>query len=94
MQLAQDKLMDRRNRAWIAPIGQAAADAARQGKGIVVGFGALPVAQLVEVAAQQQADQVAGQGGRSDQGGGEGVLSPAPIFVALTPALSRSRERE
>ena len=41
MQLAQDKLMDRRNRAWIAPIGQAAADAARQGKGIVVGFGAL-----------------------------------------------------
>lgn len=41
MRLAQDKLMDQRNRAWIAPIEAAAADAARRRKGVVVGFGAL-----------------------------------------------------
>lgn len=41
MRLAQDKLMDRRNQAWIAPIEDAATAAARDGKGIVVGFGAL-----------------------------------------------------
>jgi uncharacterized protein YbaP (TraB family) len=41
MRLAQDKLMDQRNRAWIAPIETAAAEAARLHKGIVVGFGAL-----------------------------------------------------
>lgn len=41
MRLAQDKLMDRRNQAWIAPIEAAARAAARDGKGIVVGFGAL-----------------------------------------------------
>lgn len=41
MRLAQDKLMDQRNRAWIAPIEAAAADAARSHKGVVVGFGAL-----------------------------------------------------
>ncbi|MTH79364.1 TraB/GumN family protein [Paracoccus aestuariivivens] len=41
MRLAQDKLMDQRNRNWIAPIETAAAQAADRGKGIVVGFGAL-----------------------------------------------------
>lgn len=41
MQLAQDKLMDQRNAIWIAPIEAAAAKAAADGKGIVVGFGAL-----------------------------------------------------
>ncbi len=41
MRLAQDKLMDQRNAAWIAPIEQAAASAASDGKGIVAGFGAL-----------------------------------------------------
>ena len=41
MRLAQDKLMDQRNRNWIAPIEAAAADAAKQGKGVVAGFGAL-----------------------------------------------------
>ena len=41
MQLAQDRLMDRRNEGWIAPIENAAAEAGVQGKAIVVGFGAL-----------------------------------------------------
>lgn len=41
MQLAQEQLMDGRNRSWIAPLTQAADAAARDGKGIVVGFGAL-----------------------------------------------------
>lgn len=41
MRLAQEKLMDRRNQSWIAPIEQAASAAAREGKGIVAGFGAL-----------------------------------------------------
>ncbi|MCZ0963306.1 TraB/GumN family protein [Paracoccus benzoatiresistens] len=41
MDLAQRQLMDGRNRAWIGPLTQAAGDAARQGKGIVAGFGAL-----------------------------------------------------
>ncbi len=41
MRLAQEKLMDQRNESWIQPIEQAAADAARQGKGVVAGFGAL-----------------------------------------------------
>lgn len=41
MRLAQEKLMDQRNESWIEPIETAAAAAARQGKGVVVGFGAL-----------------------------------------------------
>lgn len=41
MQLAREMLIDQRNASWIAPIETAAADAAAQGKGIVVGFGAL-----------------------------------------------------
>lgn len=41
MRLAQEKLMDQRNRAWVAPIEAAAAEAGRAGKGVVVGFGAL-----------------------------------------------------
>ncbi|MFO1139054.1 MAG: TraB/GumN family protein [Paracoccus sp. (in: a-proteobacteria)] len=41
MRLAQEKLMDQRNARWIAPIEGAAAEAAGQGKGLVVGFGAL-----------------------------------------------------
>lgn len=41
MTLAQSQLMDRRNRAWIAPLTEGAAAAAQQGKGIVAGFGAL-----------------------------------------------------
>ncbi|WP_347266855.1 TraB/GumN family protein [Paracoccus sp. (in: a-proteobacteria)] len=41
MHLAQDRLMDRRNRGWIAPLEAAAAEAARQGKGVVAAFGAL-----------------------------------------------------
>ncbi len=41
MRLAQEKLMDRRNESWIEPIEQAAAEAAGQGKGVVIGFGAL-----------------------------------------------------
>ena len=39
--LAQRKLMDDRNRAWIAPLTEAARDAAATGQGIVAGFGAL-----------------------------------------------------
>lgn len=41
MQLAQDNLMDRRNRAWIQPLESAAAEAAGRGRGVVAGFGAL-----------------------------------------------------
>lgn len=41
MQLAQTRLMDQRNRDWIAPLTQGAEAAARNGKGIVAGFGAL-----------------------------------------------------
>ena len=41
MRLAQEKLMDQRNESWIEPIEQAAAEAAGQGKAVVVGFGAL-----------------------------------------------------
>ena len=41
MQMAQDRLMDQRNENWIAPIENAAAEAAAQDKAIVVGFGAL-----------------------------------------------------
>lgn len=39
--LGQELLMDRRNQAWIAPLIQGAEEAARDGKGIVAGFGAL-----------------------------------------------------
>lgn len=41
MQLAQDRLMDQRNRAWIGPLARAAQKASMRGKGIVAGFGAL-----------------------------------------------------
>lgn len=41
MRLAQEKLMDQRNKNWIKPLEQAAAEAAGQGKGVVAGFGAL-----------------------------------------------------
>lgn len=41
MDLAQDRLMDARNRAWIAPLTRAAQAAARQDRSIVAGFGAL-----------------------------------------------------
>lgn len=41
MRLAQEKLMDQRNKSWVQPIEQAAAQAAGQGKGVVAGFGAL-----------------------------------------------------
>ncbi|MBU2956698.1 TraB/GumN family protein [Paracoccus sp. 1_MG-2023] len=41
MELAQTRLMDNRNRAWVAPLVEGAEDAARDGKGIVAGFGAL-----------------------------------------------------
>ncbi|TBN42060.1 TraB/GumN family protein [Paracoccus subflavus] len=41
MDLAQDRLMETRNRAWIAPLTDGAREAARQDRGIVVGFGAL-----------------------------------------------------
>lgn len=41
MDMAQRQLMDRRNRAWIAPLTTGAAQAAVLGKGIVAGFGAL-----------------------------------------------------
>ncbi|MTD99170.1 TraB/GumN family protein [Paracoccus sp. YIM 132242] len=41
MRLAQDQLMDKRNRAWIGPLTRSAREAAAQGKGIVAGFGAL-----------------------------------------------------
>lgn len=41
MRRAQESLMDRRNESWIAPMETAAQAAARDGKGIVVGFGAL-----------------------------------------------------
>lgn len=41
MTLAQTQLMDRRNRAWIVPLTNGAESAARRGKGIVAGFGAL-----------------------------------------------------
>ncbi|MFN6978095.1 MAG: TraB/GumN family protein, partial [Gemmobacter sp.] len=39
--LAQDRLMDQRNRAWIAPLIEGADEAARDGRHIVAGFGAL-----------------------------------------------------
>ncbi|SCY39421.1 TraB/GumN family protein [Paracoccus tibetensis] len=39
--LAQERLMDQRNRAWIAPLLEGATAAAAEGKGIVAAFGAL-----------------------------------------------------
>lgn len=39
--LAQERLMDQRNRAWIAPLIEGADAAARDGQHIVAGFGAL-----------------------------------------------------
>ncbi|TRW98329.1 TraB/GumN family protein [Paracoccus sp. M683] len=39
--LAKSKLMDARNASWVAPLEQAAAEAATQGKGVIAGFGAL-----------------------------------------------------
>lgn len=39
--LMQDRLMDRRNRAWIAPLLDAATEAAGQGSHVVAAFGAL-----------------------------------------------------
>jgi uncharacterized protein len=39
--LAQERLMDQRNRAWIAPLLEGASAAAAEGKGIVAAFGAL-----------------------------------------------------
>lgn len=41
MALAQERLMEGRNRAWIAPLTRGASEAAAQGKSIVAGFGAL-----------------------------------------------------
>ena len=41
MALAQERLMDRRNRAWIAPLTQAAEAAAPKGTEVVAAFGAL-----------------------------------------------------
>ena len=41
MALAREKLMDGRNERWIGPLTESADKAARQGKGIVAGFGAL-----------------------------------------------------
>lgn len=41
MALARTKLMDDRNASWIAPLTEAAAEAAARGKGVVAGFGAL-----------------------------------------------------
>lgn len=41
MDLAQEHLMERRNRAWIAPLTAGARDAAARGKAIVAAFGAL-----------------------------------------------------
>ena len=41
MALARRKLMDDRNRAWIGPLTAGATEAAREGRGIVAGFGAL-----------------------------------------------------
>lgn len=41
MQLTQDRLMNRRNRAWIAPLTAGAQDAAKRGKAVVAAFGAL-----------------------------------------------------
>ncbi|MDO5622337.1 MAG: TraB/GumN family protein [Paracoccus sp. (in: a-proteobacteria)] len=39
--LAQDRLIDRRNASWIAPLEAAAADAATRGKPVFAAFGAL-----------------------------------------------------
>ncbi|MGA0615313.1 TraB/GumN family protein [Paracoccus sp. KR1-242] len=44
VEFAQRTLMDQRNRHWIGPLEKTAAQAARQGKGIVAGFGALHLA--------------------------------------------------
>ncbi|RJE80184.1 TraB/GumN family protein [Paracoccus sp. JM45] len=41
MVLAQTRLMDDRNRNWIAPLTKGATQAAKEGKGIVAAFGAL-----------------------------------------------------
>lgn len=41
LDLLRGTLMDSRNRAWIAPLTEGAERAARQGKGILAGFGAL-----------------------------------------------------
>lgn len=41
MALAQDRLMDDRNRSWIGPLTKGAEKAAHDGKGIVAAFGAL-----------------------------------------------------
>ncbi|MDN5567969.1 MAG: TraB/GumN family protein [Paracoccus sp. (in: a-proteobacteria)] len=41
MALAQSRLMDDRNRSWVAPLTKGASKAAKKGKGIVAAFGAL-----------------------------------------------------
>lgn len=41
LRLAQDQLMDARNRRWIGPLTRAATDAAGRSKGVVAAFGAL-----------------------------------------------------
>lgn len=41
LRLAQDQLMDARNRRWIGPLTGAAMDAAGRGRGVVAAFGAL-----------------------------------------------------
>lgn len=41
MQLAEDRLMTRRNRSWIGPLTRAAEAAAAEGKPVVAAFGAL-----------------------------------------------------
>ena len=41
LELMQDRLMERRNRAWIEPLLDAAGDAAAQGGHVVAAFGAL-----------------------------------------------------
>jgi uncharacterized protein YbaP (TraB family) len=72
MRLSQELLMDRRNESWIEPIERAAADAAGQGKGIVVGFGALHlpgrngVLQLLEDRGWTISPVAAGDGGHGE----------------------------
>ncbi|TJZ94084.1 TraB/GumN family protein [Paracoccus gahaiensis] len=56
MTLAQTRLMDDRNRAWIAPLTRGAAEAASEGQGIVAAFGALHLPGAAGVLALLEAE--------------------------------------
>ncbi|QBX34163.1 TraB/GumN family protein [Paracoccus liaowanqingii] len=56
MSFAQTRLMDDRNRAWIAPLTRGAVEAASEGQGIVAAFGALHLPGAAGVLALLEAE--------------------------------------